>query len=524
MRMTDEQIIEILETSPINYYTKSNDKVTQVYDRANSATYIDMVKNEITIGLRVFDKFDVVDESIVRAVFYHEVSHAILTKMDLLRQAKYTSQLVNKYRQTEGDIRLPEDEFAEIMNIIEDSRIEKALKNYYIDVDFPKFRSMLHKDVINAQDTPLLRFAKPLLMGVQNKYYTRIMTELQHLLKVNVTTDDYARVLAIYYDIIVDFYNNESPESNDGDEQQDNQENQNNQDNQDNQDGQDNRNHEVDSNNQESSNSCGHDCDVEQEKSPYELTNEETAMLISAALEMLKAEQEDEIAQKVLLDKLTRNHSVESLVRKITLKAKARAENPDNMNGGYGYSGTVNYSRIYQMKDVHYKIFNSGSGDDVAPTEFVINFYLDQSWSFINNQNVVNKMLRLLIDLENKLNKAFRFTLTTINDCNEKEVEGNQRQLRCDGGTGISPRLRRIFKKNYNDESFNILLLDGRAELEDRDLNYLDKKNVYICVDSTNAEYFNKFKKADVDLVSSRYAEHLEEFIIQTLKKIDRGL
>ena len=254
------------------------------------------------------------------------------------------------------------------------------------------------------------------------------------------------------------------------------------------------------------------------------MTNEEAAMLISAALEMLKAEQEDEIAQKVLLDKLTRNHSVESLVRKITLKAKARAENPDNMNGGYGYSGTVNYSRIYRMKDVHYKIFNSGSGDDVAPTEFVINFYLDQSWSFINNQNVVNKMLRLLIDLENKLNKAFRFTLTTINDCNEKEVEGNQRQLRCDGGTGISPRLRRIFKKNYNDESFNILLLDGRAELEDSDLNYLDKKNVYICVDSTNAEYFNKFKKADVDLVSSRYAEHLEEFIIQTLKKIDRGL
>ena len=118
MRMTDEQIIEILETLPINYYTKSNDKVTQVYDRANSSTYIDMVKNEITIGLRVFDKFDVVDESIVRAVFYHEVSHAILTKMDLLRQNKYTSQLVNKHRQTKGDIRLPEDEFAEIMNLV----------------------------------------------------------------------------------------------------------------------------------------------------------------------------------------------------------------------------------------------------------------------------------------------------------------------------------------------------------------------------------------------------------------------
>ena len=285
------------------------------------------------------------------------------------------------------------------------------------------------------------------------------------------------------------------------------------------------------SNNQESTNSCGHDCknedsnyDVEQEKSPYELTNEEASTLMVAALEMLKAEQEDEIAQKVLLDKLTRNHSVESLVRKITLKAKSRAENPDNMNGGYSYSGTVNYSRIYRMKDIQYKIFNNGSGDDVAPTEFVINFYLDQSWSFKNNQKVVNKMLRLLIDLENKLNKAFRFTLTTINDCDEKEVEGNARQLRCDGGTGISSRLRRIFKKNYNDETFNILLLDGRAELEDRDLNYLDKKNVYICVDSTNAEYFNNFKKAEVDLVESRYVEHLEEFIIQTLKKIDRGL
>ncbi len=34
-------------------------------------------------------------------------------------------------------------------------------------------------------------------------------------------------------------------------------------------------------------------------------------------------------------------------------------------------------------------------------------------------------------------------------------------------------------QENYNDETFNILL-DGRAELEDRDLNYLD----HICVDN----------------------------------------
>ena len=118
MRITDEQIIKILETLPINYYTKSSNKVSQVYDRAHSSTYIDMVKNEITIGLRMFDKLDVVDESMVRTLFYHEVSHSILTKMDLLQQNKYTSQFVIKYRQTEGDIRLPEHEFARIMNII----------------------------------------------------------------------------------------------------------------------------------------------------------------------------------------------------------------------------------------------------------------------------------------------------------------------------------------------------------------------------------------------------------------------
>ena len=254
------------------------------------------------------------------------------------------------------------------------------------------------------------------------------------------------------------------------------------------------------------------------------MTNEEAIALILEALERLKSEQEDEIAQKVLLDKLTRNHSIESLIRKITLKSKARAENPDNMNGGYGYSGTVNYSRIHRMRDVHYKIFNSGSGDDVVSTEFVINFYLDQSWSFKKNQTVVNKMLRLLIELENKLNKSFRFTLTTINAYDEKELEGDGRRLNCDGGTGISKKLRKIFNKNYNDETFNVLLLDGESGLQDRDLNYLDKKNVYICVDSTNAKYFNRFKKADVDLVHDKYVEHLEEFIIQTLKKIDRGL
>ena len=226
MRMTDEQIIKILETLPINYYTKSSDKVSQVYDRAHSATYIDMVKNEITIGLRMFDKLDVVDESMVRTLFYHEVSHSILTKVELFEQNKYTSQLVNKYRETKGDIRLPKDEFFSVMNFIEDARIENALKNYYLDVDFERFNKMLYTE---SEDSPMTRFVHPLMLGVQNKYYNRIMTELQHLLKVNVTTDDYARMLAIYYDIVLDFYNNENPNSDGSDDPQNNQNNQNNQ-------------------------------------------------------------------------------------------------------------------------------------------------------------------------------------------------------------------------------------------------------------------------------------------------------
>src|SRR5690554_5424089 len=121
MNITKERAQSILQTLPVGYYLKRNIDVE--LSETASTSYIDLQTERITIAMNNFHKahkFVVSDEQLeetVRAILYHELSHALLTPKKL--------RITNR------------------MNVFEDERIETLLKNFYINVDFKQNISKL---------------------------------------------------------------------------------------------------------------------------------------------------------------------------------------------------------------------------------------------------------------------------------------------------------------------------------------------------------------------------------------------
>ena len=116
MKKSYIEIKNIFETVPIGFY--SGRKITCDLSEEGAISYYEPLADEITVsypliqaGLVKVPEDSSYAESAVRAMIYHEVSHAILT---------------------------PPEPVSEIINIFEDERIETVLKSFYYGVDFKK--------------------------------------------------------------------------------------------------------------------------------------------------------------------------------------------------------------------------------------------------------------------------------------------------------------------------------------------------------------------------------------------------
>jgi len=154
--MTKEEVIRLVECMTVFYYT--NRKIKVVPSEQARASYYD--GRGIVISLpQVLTSLNLAtaDETAVRSNVYHEVSHAILTPMELCQ-----------------DIACRHSTF----NIVEDFRIEDILRNYYLDVNFRDnvfdFNNVT-KQITIAQ-IPLMKTADDLiyqLVRFQNYQYMK---------------------------------------------------------------------------------------------------------------------------------------------------------------------------------------------------------------------------------------------------------------------------------------------------------------------------------------------------------------
>lgn len=167
---------DVLKTLPVGYYL--GHRVTTRLDPAGDTTYIRMDDESVTVAYKnIVDMLaaapDTIDrESVIRGLFYHEISHALLTyKIENLDYAyrNFESQVLKALCNNlskKPDIKAQQkqylhDHFAEIMNIFEDERIETVCKDYYMNVDFKRNLFLINnidpKSLVTDND-PIKRF------------------------------------------------------------------------------------------------------------------------------------------------------------------------------------------------------------------------------------------------------------------------------------------------------------------------------------------------------------------------------
>lgn len=490
-------ITAFLDTLPINYYTQDGINYSRRYDEG-ADTYINMETNEITIGLGMFDQLENVTESSVRTLFYHEVSHAILTDMELLQTANFTKELIEQYATM--PVSLTNGELRDVLNIIEDERIETILADYYIDVNFKQFVTEISANSPEA-DTAMSIFWNETRLETGSELNALIHDRLTAVLKAEPTAADYAQIVAVYNDIKAISNNNQS-EDNQGEGEGDGDgEGQGQPSAQEIADAIKNGNFEIaEGDNQ------GQTVDMDE-------LDQEAKDIVKAAMAGKRTKQERKVIFKASKD----NYNVDTLIKKLVQRTKAKDGIKTIRGARHGYMGTPDVHKMVNMKDNAYKVFTTKGANNLSNNKFKINFYIDESGSFCDNEKAVNALLAKCIKLEKDLAGAFEFTLTTI-ETKETVKTGDDRYIKTRGGTEITKQLRDIYTKNYDEKALDILLLDGYACTEEA-LDYLDKKNMYIMVDRDNDVHFKGFRRARVELVNSsfNYAKGLEQFVCRAL-------
>ena len=126
MEITYNNLKNILKTLPIGYYIGRNIPVTM--EEYSNMSYYNPAKDEIVIGYKlILDAYNKVEhmykvedeESVIRGLLYHEVSHAMLTP-----DTKYLFSVRHNLQ--------------DIINIFEDERIETLLRKFYMNVNFKR--------------------------------------------------------------------------------------------------------------------------------------------------------------------------------------------------------------------------------------------------------------------------------------------------------------------------------------------------------------------------------------------------
>ena len=134
MVVTFNEVQSVLDTLPIGYYlgrnldVKLSDEDT-CYDPMNDIVYISFPQ----IFKRLYNVETNVDiEYILRHLLYHEVSHALLTPKEMT--------------------------ISDVVNIVEDQRIETVMKDFYMKVDFEEFCKFFNDYTPGQQPQSFMKF------------------------------------------------------------------------------------------------------------------------------------------------------------------------------------------------------------------------------------------------------------------------------------------------------------------------------------------------------------------------------
>lgn len=477
MQISENELKAIVKTLPVGLYIRRG---LSVAVEESETSYYSPHTDEIVVSFSQVNTAlsKVADDSphkeqIVRSILYHEVSHAFITPIAL------TKSLWN-----------------DVINVFEDERMETLLANYYHNVDF---KSNVYR--FNGFEVGQV----PPATGKFNEFYNLVRFRSgtpAKLKKVEEIISKYAKLnrntprwtdseidCHHYFDDIMALYNDTSTEESQqsdfgGDIQQNGQQGES-------QDGQ-----------QTEGNAVAEG----QGRENNGLTNEEIKALMGEIIEGDKSKDLYDIFQ-LIIDGFNKKNKGGSSIG--------------------GYSGTIN-PRNANREDwkIFDRPFSQKSNNQFGTCH--LNLFIDKSGSFYGSENIVN---RLLVALSNIEKRNPNFSLDVV-FCGYKEHYAKtpkERVLSCSGGNNITDKAFELYRQlqKPNTYNYNIVLFDGDAfssgcTLHHKNFRAFDHSNCTIISDRENERYINKYIRSAKVIYTKKYTAELITNITNTLSRAFR--
>ena len=501
MTLTKNEINRILETLPVGFYAKTKINVECV---DGSQSYYDESAEKIVVGVdtinmglaKVADDFDTAVA--VRTVFYHEVSHLILTPISLIKNPRYYSSMLADKIAYYLNISLSSQEAFDLINIVEDERIESALRNFYLNTNFRWFVTQQYngQPFVTAQDIfyAAVRFRmgdEKILKAVSDliikfKWFTRdsyVINRDNNRIEIS----EYIADIAKLYVMCVQ-KNNENQQQKNNSTNNNKEQNKNNT----NQQQKENNMSEPSSENQCNDSQTDDGSDVDDE---IEDISEDDAENKSNNInqdnpdnmdnchpdEAMSSDEIIELAAKIF-DKF-QNFEMTNEFRRIFKQFKTRGNVGGHTNA---YSGVID-PRNAARKDYRYftRINTENNG---GAGKLHLNLWIDCSGSYSSNELITNQIIKALEIVERE-NKIFTFDVMDINDGVNIHPK-NKRYIKASGGNCLCEAMDTTFKAMQKPDArnYNIVLYDGIAYRsgEQKMFSAWNHDNVFIISDTDN--------------------------------------
>lgn len=532
---------DVLKTLPVGYYL--GHPVAVRLDPTGDSTYIELDCERITVSFQNIanacknapDSYD--RETVIRSLFYHEISHAIMTPsgiMDFLSNQCFRDNIRRKFAvKVPGSSRknaklvpnrfaIPPENLAYIMshlrdlvNIFEDERIETILCSYYMNVDFRRLVVLLNGDPKAIYDrNPMGRFFAIVRYRHGNP---ALVDKVQQLIKTHRglynDSDLYAcsnyvcNIVWLMHQVMQTMprqsAQDKTPEQSAQSKSQSN-------------------------NPQES------DSDTTQQTpgqsaqdEPQPLSDEEIAQIVKTS-EQFKQDFEgvsNTLTIKSLFQKQSTNPkaaAVEAKVNKILMSALNKQK---NLSGGsHGYAGRID-PRAVANRD--YRWFaKKNQGSAVKRFNKVrFNLFVDSSGSFCSSQAAVNALICALKKIESD-NRDFSVRVVHCG-AGTQLTQPDDPYVECVNNSFLDADTKSKYDslQTPNATNVNIVVFDGRMKGKDgsTDEAYsaFNHPNCVIVSDEDNEKFINDYApQAKSVIVSGNYANVFTDIVLSQVEKL----
>lgn len=466
--ITYEIANKIFKTLPVGYYIGKNIKHT--LDDSDSS-YFDPMNEEIHIGYKTIEK--TFDESLstdlendLRTLFYHEISHVILTPRCMT---------VDK-----------------ITNIFEDERIETILSNYYMGVNFKDFCKRLNR--FDASKKPsthgemyynVVRFRHG-----PEKFVSRVERIIEKYSILNFSSvdnvNDYTNeVYDLYFDIANDF--DENSQSNDDKNSRSNDDN----------------------------------------MSNLKIANLEN-LFVDSAISNTSVQSNFDAKTFILntVSTATSKYVDKNMIADMEkILSSIVVMNKHNGSAINAYSGTFD-ARALARDDYKFFVRQNRLGNAKQFSKIKLNLFIDRSGSFQKSEMKANQMLYALTQFEKK-NSNFCFDLITCG-VGQTIHKKDERFLCCLGTNRLDDKIFDQFNQVQNSQmhNINIVMFDGDAftdcgrvwtERFSKNFGAFNHSNTVIISDSANKSYIEKYAPFAKMIITDDYVNELYRHVVNSL-------